>query len=192
MERDGLDFTNTFRALSDIAISKEEALDDFGTLAPLAPLFIDEGNKAITTPTEIAAGLEERRKSWVDWIGSYRARVLEDYRAEGGQLGLEEFEARRKLEMRRVNPRFVLRNHLLHRAIELAEKEANFEEIRKLHRLLLRPFDDESVSDSSTSIDVDGDGDIDSTDAELMKFYSTPVSKNLMNAKGIYRLSCSS
>jgi len=51
-------------------------------------------------------------------------------------------EPERREAMQRVNPKYVLRNHLAQQAIERAEA-GDFEEVRRLHELLRRPFDEQ-------------------------------------------------
>ncbi|MCI0749865.1 MAG: hypothetical protein L0Y32_04900, partial [Nevskiales bacterium] len=48
----------------------------------------------------------------------------------------------RATRMNRVNPKFVLRNHLAQRAIEKA-RQGDYSEIEILRRLLIRPFDEQ-------------------------------------------------
>ena len=51
-------------------------------------------------------------------------------------------EPERRAAMQRVNPKYVLRNHLAQQAIERAEA-GDFEEVRRLHEVLRRPFDEQ-------------------------------------------------
>jgi len=48
-------------------------------------------------------------------------------------------DAQRKIEMERVNPKYVLRNHLVQHAIERAES-GDYTEITRLHEILSQPF----------------------------------------------------
>jgi uncharacterized protein YdiU (UPF0061 family) len=48
----------------------------------------------------------------------------------------------RKLLMNKVNPKFVLRNHLAQRAIEFAQRK-DFSEVKKLNMILRNPFDEQ-------------------------------------------------
>jgi uncharacterized protein YdiU (UPF0061 family) len=48
----------------------------------------------------------------------------------------------RKLLMNKVNPKFVLRNHLAQRAIEFAQRK-DFSEVKKLNMILSNPFDEQ-------------------------------------------------
>ena len=52
-------------------------------------------------------------------------------------------DAERRAALRRTNPKYILRNHLAQRAIELATG-GNFSEVRTLHALLARPFDEQA------------------------------------------------
>ena len=45
--------------------------------------------------------------------------------------------------MNRVNPKYVLRNHLAQMAIEKADKNKDFSEIDRLLAVLRRPFDEQ-------------------------------------------------
>jgi uncharacterized protein YdiU (UPF0061 family) len=52
-------------------------------------------------------------------------------------------DAERGAAMRRVNPKYILRNHLAEIAIRRAADHRDFSEIDRLHRLLARPFDEQ-------------------------------------------------
>ena len=64
------------------------------------------------------------------WLNNY----LELARREG--LSHEE----RKLQMDSVNPKYILRNHLIQSALDKALKESDFSEIQRLRILLENPF----------------------------------------------------
>lgn len=67
------------------------------------------------------------------WLAQYRER-----------LALEsQSDAERTLQMNRVNPKFILRNHLVQRAIEMAQMD-DFSEVNRLHLILSRPFDEQA------------------------------------------------
>jgi uncharacterized protein YdiU (UPF0061 family) len=66
------------------------------------------------------------------WVEGYRARLAQE----------QSDDAERKTRMDRVNPKYVLRNHLAQAAIEQAQAGA-FAEIETLRRLLQRPFDEQ-------------------------------------------------
>jgi uncharacterized protein YdiU (UPF0061 family) len=67
-------------------------------------------------------------------------RWLEDYRARLAQEQSDDTE--RAARMNRVNPKYVLRNHLAQAAIEKAQA-GDFAEIEALRALLARPFDEQ-------------------------------------------------
>ncbi len=71
------------------------------------------------------------------WIVDYRARL----RAEQSD------DARRATAMNAVNPKYVLRNHLVQAAIEQAQA-GDFAEIDRLMRLVQRPFDEQPAMDA--------------------------------------------
>jgi len=66
------------------------------------------------------------------WLADYRARLR----------GEQSDDAGRAARMNRVNPKYVLRNHLAQAAIERAQR-GDFAEIETLRRLLSRPFDEQ-------------------------------------------------
>ncbi len=66
------------------------------------------------------------------WLDDYRARL----QGEGRD------DAERRAAMRRVNPRYILRNHLAQGAIDQAE-QGDFGEVERLLALLRRPYDDQ-------------------------------------------------
>ena len=55
-------------------------------------------------------------------------------------------DADRSEKMRSVNPKYILRNHIAQRAIEMAEND-DFSEIRKLHEILSSPYSDQNVDE---------------------------------------------
>ncbi len=73
------------------------------------------------------------REAFDAWAQRYSARL----QAESS------VDAERRLRMDRVNPKFVLRNHLAETAIGQA-RQRDFSEVQRLHRLLQRPFDEQA------------------------------------------------
>jgi hypothetical protein len=67
-----------------------------------------------------------------DWLKDWRARLT----SEGA------VPAERAAAMRRVNPRYVLRNHLAQAAIEDAQRGSSTE-LQRLLAVLARPFDEQ-------------------------------------------------
>jgi uncharacterized protein YdiU (UPF0061 family) len=63
------------------------------------------------------------------------------------RLSLEKLSKDQRLEqMRQINPKYVLRNHLAQNAIELAQKK-DFSEVARLLKILENPYDSQAVSD---------------------------------------------
>jgi len=66
------------------------------------------------------------------WAVEYLARLAQEPgNAEG-----------RRARMHAVNPLYILRNYLAQRAIEAAEG-GDYEEVRRLHQVLTRPFEEQ-------------------------------------------------
>lgn len=98
-------------------------------------------SKVRTDSDEPAVGAREEivdLEAYDAWIADYRARL----RAEGNT----DDEAR-AWDMNRVNPKYVLRNHLAQAAIERAEA-GDDTEVAKLVRLLARPYDEQPEMDA--------------------------------------------
>ncbi len=72
------------------------------------------------------------RDAFVAWSAGYRQRL----RAEGSD------DAERHRAMKRVNPKYVLRNHLAQVAIDKAQQK-DFSEVNQLLHVLQRPFDEQ-------------------------------------------------
>jgi uncharacterized protein YdiU (UPF0061 family) len=67
------------------------------------------------------------------WVASYRARLRAEQNTD---------DAARAVRMNRVNPKYVLRNHLAQAAIERA-LNGDDSEVATLMRLLGRPYDEQ-------------------------------------------------
>lgn len=61
----------------------------------------------------------------------------------------------RKKKMNAVNPKYILRNHLVQRALEMALKESDFSEVIRLRILLENPFKDRPEIFKKYNIDAD-------------------------------------
>jgi len=117
MAADACDFTITFRRLASFttAAGATTAAADH---ASVRDLFID-------------------REAFDAWAARYAMRLQ---REAGGEPSAEA-DAQRALRMNRVNPKFVLRNHLADVAIREA-RAGDFSEVERLHTVLARPFDE--------------------------------------------------
>ncbi|WP_258002192.1 protein adenylyltransferase SelO [Burkholderia sp. WAC0059] len=72
------------------------------------------------------------RAAFDAWVADYRARLARETRDD----------AARAVAMNRVNPKYVLRNHLAQTAIERAAQK-DFSELERLAAVLRRPFDEQ-------------------------------------------------
>lgn len=84
------------------------------------------------------------REKFDAWAAQYRARLLQ----QGSN------DAARSLEMKRVNPKYVLRNYLAENAIRQA-KEKDFSEVDKLLKILSKPFDEQPEHESYAALPPD-------------------------------------
>ncbi len=66
------------------------------------------------------------------WLTQYRTRLMQESSSD----------AERAAHMNRINPKFILRNHLAQRAIEMAQGD-DFTEVNRLQLILSRPFDEQ-------------------------------------------------
>jgi uncharacterized protein YdiU (UPF0061 family) len=99
--------------------------DDPSADAPLRDLFIN-------------------RDAFDAWLVKYRLRL----RMENS------VDEARKIAMNRVNPKFVLRNHLAQAAIEKAQQK-DFSEVKRLHQILQRPFDEQPEHEAYAGLPPD-------------------------------------
>ncbi len=146
LDRFGDDFTAAYSDHMRAKLGLERAedgdkalLDDFlellageradHTIAFRALAAFDRGTGA--TPPALR-DLFIARDSADAWGARYLARLALETRGD----------AERRAAMNRANPKFILRNHLAQRAIELAEG-GDFSEVRRLHALLRRPYDEQ-------------------------------------------------
>jgi uncharacterized protein YdiU (UPF0061 family) len=99
------------------------------------------GLRADDAPETCAAGAElgDAGVAWPAWVARYRERF------DGGLP-----DAERAAAMRRVNPKYVLRNYLAQTAIERAQA-GDFSELATLHGILATPFDEQPQHDAYAS-----------------------------------------
>jgi uncharacterized protein YdiU (UPF0061 family) len=75
-----------------------------------------------------------------DWLIKYRTRLMQESNSDAERASL----------MNRANPKFILRNHLAQRAIEMAQQD-DFSEVNRLQRILSRPFDEQPAFEEYAS-----------------------------------------
>jgi len=78
------------------------------------------------------------RELFDGWAVDYRARLAREPQAA----------AERRGAMNRVNPKYVLRNHIAELAIQKARDEGDFGEVDRVFRCLSRPFDEQPEFDA--------------------------------------------
>lgn len=93
--------------------------------------------QAPETRNEALRDLFVDRGAFEAWAVRYKERI----RAE------ESREEERAARMKRVNPKYVLRNYLAHTAIQMATEQKDFSEIERLRQLLRDPFADQPEMD---------------------------------------------
>ena len=112
MAADRCDFTITFRRLAAFLSAPDTASAATATHDGVRDLFVD-------------------REAFDAWAARYRERLNRE----------ASVDAERALTMNRVNPKFVLRNHLAEVAIREAQL-GDFTEVQALLRVLAEPFDE--------------------------------------------------
>lgn len=116
LEKIPTDMTMFFRILATI----ESSLSEVDIAKKLAPCFYDE---SYLNHTEM----------WIDWIKKYCLRTAK-----------ENMNTLQKAErMNAINPKYILRNHLVHQAIEDAE-QGNYDQIYALQKLIQQPYDEQA------------------------------------------------
>ncbi len=78
------------------------------------------------------------RAAFDSWAARYAAALRQ----------LDSSDAERAVAMRRVNPKYILRNHLAEIAIRRAADARDYSEVNRLHALLARPFDEQPEYES--------------------------------------------
>ncbi|KAI9114989.1 hypothetical protein K1719_014002 [Acacia pycnantha] len=116
MAVDKVDYTNFFRLLSNL--KADTSIPDDRLLVPLKSALLDIG--------------QERKEAWTDWVKAYIHEL--------STSGIS--DEQRKISMDSVNPKYVLRNYLCQTAIDAAEM-GDFGEVRRLLKLMERPFDEQ-------------------------------------------------
>lgn len=116
---EGVDFTLTFRSLSEATPPAPEAAED-ELLRVVEP--------AALQPT--AEWPAEHRAAWAAWASSYWARVAEEGRPA----------AERLREMSAANPKYILRNWMAAEAYDAAAR-GDYELVHDVHRVLASPYD---------------------------------------------------
>jgi serine/tyrosine/threonine adenylyltransferase len=142
LERYGAVFTEAMRGHWRAKLGLAEARDEDPALINELLAILDRSKADFTTVfrllAEVTAGHATVRDHVADlaafdgWLAKYRQRLA----LEGSD------DAARRARMNRVNPKYVLRNHLAQAAIDQA-RAGDFSGIERLRLLLARPFDEQ-------------------------------------------------
>ncbi len=112
--------------------------DDQALIDDLLRLMASEAADFTLTFRRLSAGAAPLRDLFIDraafdaWALRYDARLVQEHSDA----------AERAVRMNRVNPKFILRNHLAQAAIERAQ-QGDFSEVQRLHTVLEQPFDEQ-------------------------------------------------
>ena len=159
LETYALDFNHSFRRLANIRLTDVKTEED--RLSVAGRFFHREG---IAGPG--AAGSKEKkertaRERIASWLGSWRARVIEDWSIKSQAQGVaeengeeggggsrevdasqQEIDDGRMEAMRKVNPKFVPRSWILDEVIQRVEKKGEREILKRVLDMSLRPFEE--------------------------------------------------
>jgi uncharacterized protein YdiU (UPF0061 family) len=100
--------------------------------------------RRLSTSIEAARDCFLQRDRFDAWAERYRARLATEASEDDARSGA----------MRRVNPKFVLRNHLAQTAIERA-MQGDFGETERLLKVLERPFDEQPEHEADAGFPPD-------------------------------------
>ncbi len=118
MAATGADFTGTWRLLNDIAAEEQRPEAAERAQIRLASIFPDAD-------------------TFTGWLGRWRARLAAD-----GASPSHASPAERADRMRRANPLYIPRNHLIEEVIKAAVENADLAPFEKLRAVLSAPFDE--------------------------------------------------
>lgn len=132
MEALELDFNHFFRRLSSLKAADIATPD--ARLEKASIFFHREG--APKTVDE-----SEAREQIAQWLEKWRARIVEDWKDDGGELSSEKDEERVKA-MKQVNPNFVPRSWILDELIKRVERDGERDVLDRVMHMALHPFED--------------------------------------------------
>ncbi|KAJ3128933.1 hypothetical protein HK098_003030 [Nowakowskiella sp. JEL0407] len=124
------DYTNFFRALSDLSL--ETNYDAITSLRQSGPSGADKGKNDVngavceieTTKLDLPTHLPTSEE-FLDWYVKYLTRSLADCEDEKGKTSFEDlkqFDKERKERLDKINPRYVPRNYILQNVIDEMEE----------------------------------------------------------------------
>ncbi|KAF4126426.1 Uncharacterized conserved protein YdiU, UPF0061 family [Geosmithia morbida] len=132
LQEQELDFHHFFRRLSNIKLD-EIATDE--ARKEKASVFFHAEGLTKTVPERDA------RVRLANWLGKWRARIVEDWSEGGDSVPAAKDEERIKA-MKAVNPNFVPRSWILDEVIRRVDKEDETEVLDRVMTMALHPFED--------------------------------------------------
>lgn len=93
---------------------------------------------------------EKDGELWTKFVDIYRTAVDDEISFIPTKEALQEWNDSRARNMNNINPRYILRNHMLQKAIVDAEN-GEYQEINKLLKLIETPFDEQDTDERYTS-----------------------------------------
>ena len=118
MKNDNVDYTILFRSLCDFTTDNINN-PDTNNNAAIRDIFI-------------------QRDRFDQWANNYQQRLLK----EGSN------DKQRSVKMKKINPKYILRNYMAEVAIKKAEEEKDYSEIERLFNLLQNPFDEQPENET--------------------------------------------
>ena len=91
-----------------------------------------------------------QREQFDQWANLYQQRLIK----EGSN------DKQRSIEMKQVNPKYILRNYMAEVAIKKAENEQDYTEIDRLFKLLQNPFDEQPENEQYAGLPPDWSNEI--------------------------------
>jgi uncharacterized protein YdiU (UPF0061 family) len=118
MQNDNVDYTILFRRLCDFD-SENINNQDINNNAAIRDIFI-------------------QRDQFDQWANKYQQRLAKE----------SDNDKQRTIKMKKVNPKYILRNYMAEVAIKKAEEEKDYSEIDRLFNLLQNPFDEQPENET--------------------------------------------
>lgn len=138
-----------FQLFLMLSQSNPELLEMLGKGATAKERVMAQVKKGKELSNMTAEDMDRRNaRVWTDWIEKYCSRLTVEAK---GQDDLQKFQEQRVQLMNSHNPRFVLRNHIAQRAIDMAEK-GDYSEVQKVLKILQRPYSDNPLDLSGAEV----------------------------------------
>lgn len=150
MEKVKMDYALFFRELSFVGLS--QPIEEWYPLIEKCLSASSEEEierssppSSSSSPPPLTPEMQEMR----DWLRLYRTTLMQEAGREYGSNAISQLETLvwidkiRTEAMQSVNPRYILRNHVAQRAIDMAEA-GDFSGVRGLLEVLQRPFEEGS------------------------------------------------